>query len=86
MSEKSEREHESTQETEGKIDLFEFFSDFLRGFRRIWWLIPPWFAWAGGLTFGRAVRQYRPHVPEPGVLYGDHCGCVTGWIFLFLLL
>ena len=28
MSEKSEREHESTQETEGKIDLFEFFSDF----------------------------------------------------------
>ena len=60
MSEKSEREHESTQETEGKIDLFEFFSDFLRGFRRIWWLIPALVCLGGGLTFGRAVRQYRP--------------------------
>ena len=52
MSEKSEREHESTQETEGKIDLFEFFSDFLRGFRRIWWLIPALACLGGGLTFG----------------------------------
>ena len=60
MSEKSEREQEKTSENEGKIDIFEFLSDFLRGFRRIWWLIPALACLGGGLTFGRAVRQYRP--------------------------
>ncbi len=59
MSEGKEQEEQSLQES-GKIDIFDFLSDFLRGFKKIWWLIPILAGVLGGALYLRSVRQYHP--------------------------
>lgn len=58
MSDSKEKVHESTQEAQ--IDLFEILYDFLRGFKKIWWLIPVLVCLFGGLLYARTVIQYQP--------------------------
>lgn len=60
MSESKDRVHDSTQETEEKIDLFEILYDFLRGFKKIWWLIPALACLFGGLLYARVAMRYQP--------------------------
>lgn len=60
MSESKERTHESVQETEAKIDIFEILYDYLRGLKKIWWLIPAFVCLFGGLLYARDVRRYQP--------------------------
>lgn len=60
MSESRERTREAAQETESKIDVFEFLYDFLRGFKKIWWLIPVLVCLGGGLLYAKAVFKYQP--------------------------
>ena len=59
MSESKEQEEQSVQEN-SQIDIFEFLSDFLRGFKKIRWLIPILAGLLGGALYLRSVRQYHP--------------------------
>lgn len=60
MSESRERTHESAGETEAKIDIFEILYDYLRGLKKIWWLIPALACLFGGLLYARDVMRYQP--------------------------
>lgn len=60
MSESRERTHESAQEAEAKIDIFELLYDYLRGLKKIWWLIPVLVCLFGGLLYARDVMRYQP--------------------------
>ncbi len=60
MSDSRERVHESTQEEEAKIDLFEILYDYLRGFKKLWWLIPVFACLFGGLLYVRTIMRYQP--------------------------
>ena len=51
MSESKERTHEPAQEAESKIDIFELLYDYLRGLKKIWWLIPVLVCLFGGLLY-----------------------------------
>ena len=60
MSESKERTHEPAQEAESKIDIFELLYDYLRGLKKIWWLIPVLVCLFGGLLYARDVMRYQP--------------------------
>lgn len=60
MSERNERIRESELETEGQIDIFDLLFDFIRGLKKIWWIIPVLVCLCGGLLYARTVLNYTP--------------------------
>lgn len=60
MSEGKGQTHESSQEAEVKIDIFEILYDYLRGLKKMWWLIPVLVCLFGGLLYVRDIMRYQP--------------------------
>ena len=60
MSDSKERVRESEQETLEQIDLFDLLQAFLRGFKKIWWMIPVLVCLFGGLLYARTALRYQP--------------------------
>lgn len=60
MSERNDHLRESELETEGQIDIFDLIEDFIRGLKKIWWIILVLVCLGAGLMYGRAVLNYHP--------------------------
>ena len=60
MSERKDYIRASELETEGQIDIFDLIEDFIRGLKKIWWIILILVCLCAGLMYGRAVFNYHP--------------------------
>lgn len=60
MSERNEQIRESELEMEGQLDIFDLLADFVRGLKKLWWLVILLMFLCGGALYAQSVLNYVP--------------------------